>query len=134
MDQLAPALHDLVARWPEPARRHFLAARGIILDVSETAQIGPLNESLKWGQPAWRPRRPRIGVTLRLDWSDKTPDRLMAFVDCKTDLADQMSTRFPGKFENDGRRALAFDLKAPLPGDAIAQLAQFAFTYYRLKT
>ena len=134
MEQLDPTLNTLIAQWPEQAQKQLLAVRAILHDVSETSQSGPLDESLKWGQPAWRPRRPRTGATLRLNWSDAAPDRLMAFVDCKTDLASQMSTRFPGQFENDGGRALAFDLNEALPVDAIAQLAQLTFTYHQCKT
>ncbi|MEO0402071.1 MAG: DUF1801 domain-containing protein, partial [Pseudomonadota bacterium] len=77
--------------------------------------------------------KPRTGSTLRLNWSPGSPDQLAAFVDCKTDLAAQMSTRFPGQFHNDGRRALAFDLAHPLPEDAIWHLAHMTFTYHRTK-
>ncbi len=133
MDTLNRVILDLIATWSEPAQQHLLATRAILLDVADSAEVGALEESLKWGQPAWRPRKARTGATLRLNWTADRPDKLMAFVDCKTDLASQMSTRFPGQYHNDGRRALGFDLDRPLPGDAVAQLAYLTFTYHRAK-
>ncbi|WP_299741914.1 hypothetical protein [uncultured Tateyamaria sp.] len=119
--------------WPDKAQTHFLRLRSIVHDVATSADIGPLDESLKWGQPAWRPKRARVGSTLRVDWSPTTPNRLMAFVDCKTDLAAQMDNRFPQQFHNDGRRALGFDLDAPLNEDALWHLAHITLTYHRSK-
>jgi hypothetical protein len=134
MDMMPPLILHRIARWPDTAQNHLVAIRRIAHDVADAAETGPLEESLKWGQPAWRPHNSRTGSTLRLNWSPAAPDRLMAFVDCKTDLAAQMSTRFPGRFHNDCRRALAFDLVEPLPEDAIWQLALLTFTYHRTKS
>ncbi|MBY5932280.1 hypothetical protein KUV51_04645 [Tateyamaria omphalii] len=127
---------DILARvetWPTPAQTHFLRTRTLVHEVATSEDIGPLDESLKWGQPAWRPTRARTGSTLRVDWSPSTPNRLLAFVDCKTDLAAQMDLRFPGQFHNDGRRALGFDTETPLDEDAVWQLAQLTLTYHRAK-
>lgn len=127
---------DILARvetWPEAAQSHFMRTRALVHDVATSAEIGALDESLKWGQPAWRPKRARTGSTLRVDWSPSTPDRLLAFVDCKTDLAAQMDTRFPGQFHNDGRRALAFETHVPLDEDAVWQLAHLTLTYHKAK-
>jgi len=126
----APLL-DHISRWPDPVQARFQSMRMLFLDVAEQADIGPLDESLKWGQPAWRPSRARTGSTLRLNWSDTAPDRLLAFVDCKTDLASQMQTRCPD-LPNDGRRALSFALE-PSHDDALWQLAHLTFTYHRTK-
>jgi len=133
MNPLDHHILDRIATWPLAAQQHLLALRAIAFEVSRQADIGPLDETLKWGQPAWRPRRPRTGSTLRVNWSPSHPGHLMAFVDCKTDLASQMSTRFPGQFRNDGTRALAFDLDGALPQHAIWQLANLTFTYHQRK-
>ena len=133
MDMTPPDLLARIETWPDPAQAHFVALRGLVHEVAAAANIGQLDESLKWGQPAWRPVRPRVGSTLRVDWSASAPERLMAFVDCKTNLASEMETRFPGQFSNDGRRALGFDLGAPLDRDAVWTLAHLTLTYHRAK-
>ncbi len=133
MQMTPPDILARIENWPANAQKHFARTRCIVHDIAETADIGALDEALKWGQPAWRPKRPRVGSTLRVDWSPTTPDRLLAFVDCKTDLAQQMDTRFPGQFHNDGRRALGFALNTPLDEDAVWQLAHLTLTYHRAK-
>ncbi|APX11725.1 hypothetical protein [Tateyamaria omphalii] len=133
MDMLPSDILTRVESWPQSAQSHFLRTRTLVHDVATSEDVGPLDESLKWGQPSWRPKRARTGSTLRLDWSPATPDRLLAFVDCKTDLAAQMDHRFPGQFHNDGRRALGFDTTHPLDKDAVWQLARLTLTYHRSK-
>ena len=133
MDMTPASILERSATWPVQAQGHFTRLRTIVHDVAAAADVGPLEESLKWGQPAWRPKRPRIGSTLRVDWAPSAPDLLMVYVDCKTDLAAQMDTRFPGEFRNDGRRALGFELNQPLNEDAVWQLAHLTLTYHRAK-
>ncbi|WP_299042453.1 hypothetical protein [uncultured Tateyamaria sp.] len=133
MNMTPPDFLARIETWPQPAQTQFVKLRQIVHDVATSAEIGPLDESLKWGQPSWRPKRARVGSTLRVDWSPSTPDRLLAFVDCKTNLAAQMDTRFPGQFHNDGRRALGFDLDKPLDEDAVWQLVHLTLTYHRAK-
>ena len=126
------AFLDQIRRWPEPAQSRLQTMRALFHDVAAMADIGPLDESLKWGQPAWRPLTPRTGSTLRLNWSEAAPGSIMAYVDCKTDLAGQMQTRFPNLPGNDGRRALQFDIAAN-NDDALWHLAHLTFTYHRAK-
>jgi hypothetical protein len=127
----APApLLGRIATWPATAQAAGWHCRTLFHDVAKARGVGPLAESLKWGQPAWRPRRPRTGSTLRMDWSAQTPDRLNLYVDCKTDLARRLSELHPECPFNDGQRQLAFDLAAPLPDGAIAALAGMTFCYH----
>ena len=130
----APApLLALIAKWSGPAQQRLWACRAIFHDVAGAAGIGDLDESLKWGQPSWRPIKPRTGSTLRVSWDSGDPDHLPLFVDCKTDLASRMQSLYPDLPQNDGRRRLAVDLTQPLPEQAIAHLAQMTFCYH-LKT
>lgn len=132
MIPIPAAILDQITRWPASAQLQLQSMRTVFHNVAEAAEVGPLDESLKWGQPAWRPRSPRTGSTLRLNWSAADPARITAYVDCKTDLAAQMQLRFPDLSGNDGRRALHFDLLAP-DADSLWQLAFLTFTYHRAK-
>lgn len=133
MQPLNPDILAAMHMWPDVAQQRLLTMRTLFIEVAETADIGPLDESLKWGQPAWRPKRPRTGSTLRLNWTSQAPDKLAAFVDCKTDLAAQMLTRFPESCGNDGRRCLTFPVEGALKTDAVWTLAWLTFTYHRGK-
>lgn len=96
-------------------------------------KLGRLMRTLKWGQPSWRPVKPRTGSTLRMDWTPKFPDRLSLFVDCKTDLAARMQDMYPDLPENDGQRHIAIALNIPVPEQALTHLADITFTYHRTR-
>ncbi|MBD3663524.1 DUF1801 domain-containing protein [Sulfitobacter aestuariivivens] len=122
-----------IADWPEPARTAFDQLRQIFLECADAVQVGPPEESLKRGQPAWRPLKPRTGSTARIDWHADAADLLSLYVDCKTDLAVRMRALYPDLPVNDGQRHLAIDLHAPVPTQAISHLAEMAFTYHLAK-
>ena len=130
MENAPPDVLTCLRSWPEEARDAFQTCRTTFHDVAEEAQLGALDESLKWGQPAWRPRRPRTGTTLRMSWDPATPGYLQVFVGCKTDLAARMQHLYPDLPVNDGRRQMAVDLAAPLPGQALRHLAEMTFAYH----
>ncbi len=120
-----------ISAWPESARDRFGDMRKLILAAAQDANAGPIHESLKWGQPAWRPKRPRQGSTLRLNWQDNTPQTLALYVDCKTTLSNTMRDLYPTEFDYETNRALRFSINDPLPLQAIDHLARLTFTYHR---
>lgn len=133
MEHIEPALRDVIATWSAPATAMAAACRSVFLQVAQDADVGPIEESLKWGQPAWRPVKPRMGSTLRMDWDAGQPAQLALFVDCKTDLAARMRDLYPDLPGNDGQRRIVIDLDAPLPEQAVAHLAEMTFGYHRAK-
>jgi hypothetical protein len=120
-----------LAPWPAPVRDQFNDMRALILKAAQEADVGPLDESLKWGQPAWRPRRARQGSTLRLNWQDSAPQTLALYVDCKTTISAIMRDIYPTEFIYETNRALRVTIGAPLPTQAIDHLARLTFTYHR---
>ena len=133
MDNAPAPLLAQIASWPTAAQHMLWTCRALFHDIAEQAEVGTLDETLKWRQPSWRPTKPRTGSTLRMDWNPKFPDKLSLFVDCKTDLAARMQDIYPDLPVNDGQRHIAIALDAPLPKQAIAHLAEMTFTYHRAK-
>ena len=84
MDHAPAPLLDHISHWSEPAQQALWRCRTLFHLIAEENGLGDLDEALKWGQPAWRPKRPRTGSTLRMGWSEVTPDQLALYVDCKT--------------------------------------------------
>ena len=114
------------ARFPEAQRPRLEAARALIFSVAAgTEGVGPLTETLKWGEPAYLDETRRAGTTLRLGLSRGSAALL---VHCRTTLMDDLRARFPG-VETHGERA------APLPdgppGAAHAALIRMALEYRR---
>ncbi len=134
MTDHAPApLLNLITTWSEEASAALWECRALFHQIAEETEVGRLDETLKWGQPSWRPIKPRTGSTLRAGWDAARPDQLSLFVDCKTDLAARMRDNYPDLPANDGQRQLGISLGAPLPKQAIMHLAQMTFTYHLAK-
>ena len=118
---------------PGAARARLLEVRGLILQAAEVADVGPLEETLKWGEPAYLPRKPRIGTTIRLGWSPKRPDEVSLFVPCQTTLVDLYRDRFPDEFRYEGNRALHLPAEGSYSEAAIEQVVTLALTYHRAR-
>ena len=105
----------------------------MVRDVADHADLGPITESLKRGQPAWRADRPHTGTTLRVWWDARAPDRIDCLVDCKTLIAARVHERFPDSFATDARRRLTVDLRAERDMGALECVAHLSLAYHRLK-
>lgn len=101
------------------ARAVLLDIRALILETTNnSAEIGAIDETLKWGQPSYLPKKARIGSTLRL-WVDKDDGHPTLFVNCQTDLLDQIREIYPSQFRYGGARAVSLcgtlaDVRAPV--------------------
>ena len=133
MKNLPSAVQTRIAQWPPAAQQAFETLRGICHNTATHHQLGPLEESLKWGQPAWRPVKPNTGSTLRVMWEETTPDLLNLYVGCKTDLAARMREIYPDLPQNDDRRHIALRLSDPLPVEALSHLASMTLAYHQSK-
>ena len=112
-------------------RQTLLTLRTIILDTAATNPlIGPIDESLKWGEPAYRPVRNRIGTTVRLGVSPKSPQACAIFVHCKTSLVATFRDLYPEDFAFEGERALIVPAGAPIPVEAVGHCVSLALTYH----
>lgn len=108
--------------------------RGLIFEAAEEVpDVGALTETLKWGQPAYLPAKPRTGTTLRID-ALKEPRRGVAmYVHCQTTLVDDFKELYPGVFSYEGNRALVFEDGADVPRDELKHCIGLALTYHLKK-
>lgn len=117
---------------PEPLRPPMLRLRQVILDVAaRNPEIGPLTETLKWGEPAWLPKRPRTGTTVRADALKGSATRYALYVHCQTSLIETYRRHYPGEFSYDGNRALVFSTEFEPPAGPLAHCIALALTYHR---
>lgn len=117
---------------PPAPRNRLLAMRTLILQAAQATGTAPLAETLKWGQPAFVPRK-RDGTTIRLHWSKKRPDHCALLVHCQTDLIDRARQRFPTEFQYDGTRAVLVPCQGAYAEAALQQIAAMALCYHRDK-
>jgi hypothetical protein len=61
------AVAAILATYPDDVRSRVMAVRALIFDTAERIPaIGPLTETLRWGQPSYLTTAPRTGTTIRL--------------------------------------------------------------------
>lgn len=112
--------------WPTAAQRQFTSIRSRILDIAAAEQI-QLEETLKWGEPAFVPPR-KFGTTLRVALSTKVPDQMGVFVHCSTSLIEDMKALYPGNY--DGTRGLLWPMDSPAPQQSVDHLIARALRYH----
>ena len=120
--------------YPAPVRKDMLALRELILaTAASTAGVGEIEETLKWGEPAYLTSRSKSGSTIRIDWKKSRPGDCAMYFNCQTNLVGTFGTLFPQEFKFEGNRALAFSIGSRLPKDAVAFCVSAALTYHLRK-
>ena len=117
--------------YPPALREALLNLRRLILHAAQDAEVGDVVETLKWGQPAYLPAKPRIGTTVRIDALKGSADRYAVYVNCKTTLLDSYRLLYPEAFAFEGQRALIFSTEAEVPEAALKHCIALALTYHR---
>ena len=104
-----PQVRAKFESYPPGARKKLFALRELIFRTAEsTTGVGEIEESLKWGEPAYKTKN-KAGSTIRMGWKKKDPDRYAMYFHCQTNLVEMFRTLFPNDFTFEGNRALVFD-------------------------
>jgi Domain of unknown function (DU1801) len=123
---------EIFAAYPAAIRTKIKAVRQLIFDVAKTtAGVGPLQETLKWGEPAYLPVATKTGSTIRLGWKRSAPEHCAVYFHCQTTLIGTFRTLFADEFAFEGNRALLLKLSDPLPQQPLAACVAMALTYHR---
>ena len=73
--------------YPADIRKCLMELRNLLLETAaDTEGVGPLEETLKWGEPSYLTSRSRSGSTIRMAWKAKTPDEYALYFNCQTSL------------------------------------------------
>jgi Domain of unknown function (DU1801) len=119
--------------YPPNVRPKLLALRELIFQTAAATEgVGDIEESLKWGEPAYRSSN-QSGSTIRIDWKKKRPDQYAIYFNCQTSLVETFRTLFPQDFQFEGNRALVFAVGDKVPGDALSVCVAAALTYHLRK-
>jgi hypothetical protein len=111
-------------------RERLLTLRRLILEVAQAEQVGPLEETLKWGEPSFVTAR-NIGSTIRIDATG--PDSYALYVNCRTSLMDTFRSLYPDAMTYVGDREIRFGVDDPLPEEMLRRCIALALTYHRWK-
>ena len=126
------AVQAVFDQYEADIRDKLLSLRDLIFDQAASIQsIGSLSESLKWGQPAYRPVANKIGTTVRLDAVRGSGGAVALYVPCSTTLIADITTRYPDVFDSQGKRALVFAPDTSIPESELRHAIAMALAYHR---
>jgi hypothetical protein len=127
-----PAVAAAYAAFPAELRPSLLDLRGLIFDAAAaTRNVGPLTETLKWGEPSYLPATPRTGTTVRIGAAKGQANHYSMFVNCKTTLVPNFKELYPEEFDYRGTRELRFTRGRRVPKAALRHCIAMALTYHK---
>ena len=120
---------EAFAAFPKAERRGALSLRDLIFTIAaETPGVGKVQETLKWGQPAYLTPETKSGSTLRLGLPKDGGFAL--YTNCRTRLISDFQALFPNDFSYEGNRAIRFQANQTLAAGKISLLIRAALTYH----
>lgn len=118
--------------FPERVRARLLEVRNLIFETAAASEsVGPLTETLKWGEPAYLTVATRSGTTIRLGWVRSSERKCAVLFNCRTTLVDDFREQFPDVFVYEKNRAILLDANKPLPRVPLSTCLGMALTYHR---
>ncbi|MEM1274064.1 MAG: DUF1801 domain-containing protein [Pseudomonadota bacterium] len=117
------------AQFSQAVRPGLLRLRDLIFDTAATTPgVGALEETLKWGQPAYLTPQTKSGTTIRLG-VPKTGGFAL-YVHCQTSIIAEARALFSDTLRYEGNRAIHFDTRSALPTDVLRLVIARALTYH----
>lgn len=102
--------------------------KNLILQVaSEKPEIGPLEESLKWGEQSFTPAKRNIGSSVRIQPRADGSGALM-FI-CHTNLVEEFRSLYPEALIYEGNRAIILAGDEMPDIQALSHCIALALTY-----
>ena len=118
--------------FPTAVRRRLLQARRLIFETATKLEgVGPLTETLKWGEPAYLTEATGSGSTIQLGWFKSSDKDCAVFFNCQTTLVETFRERFPDIFAFEKNRAILLSASGPLPRTPLATCLAAALTYHQ---
>ncbi len=117
--------------YPKNVKTKMESLRNLIFEVAKTTDgVGEIEETLKWGEPAYLTSKPKSGTTIRIDWKPKSPDQIAMYVNCQTSLISTFRTLFNDEMKFEGNRAIVFPVKKPIPKKQLTVCIKMALRYH----
>ncbi len=118
-------------RLPKAMVARLVALRALILETAaENPAIGPLEETLKWGEPAYLTSATKSGTTVRINRHKKSDSEYAVYVHCQTDLVERYKQLYGDILKFEGARAVVFDVDQDIPREAVKHCLAMALTYH----
>lgn len=104
------------------------ALKRLIIDVAAQApEIGPLVQSLKWGEQSFTPAKTKIGSSVQIQ--PRANGGVALMVICHTNLVDEFHALYPDALTYEGNRAIVLPAGADIDLKALSHCIALALTY-----
>jgi len=130
MEEFSSEMAYKFTQYPPVPKAALLQLRSTILEVATLEGVSEFRETLKWGQPSYLGKN---ASTVRIDWSEKDPDRYRLYFICNTKLVATFKELYPDTFQYENNRAIAFGLSQTLPIAALKHCLSIALRYHNVK-
>ncbi|MPQ21460.1 DUF1801 domain-containing protein [Carnobacterium divergens] len=132
---MTPIKNEAVAtvfkQYPENYRNSLLEVRQLIFDTAnQLAEVGEIEESLKWNQVSYATNQTKSGTPIRLDRFGE--NQIALFVHCQTTLIEEFKPLFSNQFYFSKNRAILLDPEKELPVQELTIFIKKALTYHLL--
>ncbi len=128
------AVANVFESYPPPMRKKLMALRRLIFQTAAaTNGVGKIEETLKWGEPAYVTSETKSGSPVRIAWKSSAPAQYAMYFQCQTTLVDTFKTLFPTELNYVGNRAIILHASDVVPTDALAFCIAAALTYHQRK-
>lgn len=125
-------VEQIFASYPANMRPRLLALRELIFQTAATTEgVGKIEETFKWGEPAYVTAQSKSGSTIRIGWKKSSPSHYALYFHCQTNLIKTFRTLFTTEFKFEGNRAIVFNEFDVVPTDSLASCIAAALTYHR---
>jgi hypothetical protein len=126
-----PAVANALGTHPQPVHDALLGLRSLILETAAaTPAVGALVETLKWGQPAYLPKRPRVGTTLRIHAVKGVPGTYALFFHCQSRLGEIFRELYGDTLTIVDDRSIILDVGNEPPREVLRHCIALALTYH----
>lgn len=126
MDRKVRAAFDAV---PAPAREGMLALRQLLFEVAAgLPEVGPVEESLRWGQPAYLTPVTRSGSTIRI--GAPRSGGFALYCNCRTSLIAGFRDLAGSACRTEGNRAVVFAGVQDIDPTLVSILISRALTWH----
>jgi len=125
-----PAVEAVFDAYPKPLKARLLALRRLIFDTARTVEgVGPLQETLKWGQPSYLTAETKSGSTIRIDRM-KSANQYAIYFHCQTNLVETFRELYPTELSYGGNRSIILNADDEVPEPALRHCVALALTYH----
>jgi hypothetical protein len=129
-----PEVARVFNRYPRKMKQRLMKLRQLIFEVAaKTEKVGELEETLKWGEPAYLTSQTKSGSLIRIDVKKSDPSKYAMYFHCQTRLVDSFRTLFPDAFSYEKNRAIVFEENERVPVNELRTCIAMALTYHLTK-